>query len=90
MEGDPEMWAEALLTSGADDELDLYALLTARRMTAGAVFETMATAARKNGNTEFLARLPELIDSLPAEEDGDDKAVTVRLISEAGVETVRW
>jgi tetratricopeptide (TPR) repeat protein len=58
MEGDPEMWAEALLTPGARAELDLYVLLTARRMTAGAVSETMATAARRNGNVEFLARLP--------------------------------
>jgi tetratricopeptide (TPR) repeat protein len=88
MEGDPEMWAEALLTPGIDGELDLYMLLTARRMTAGTVFETMAAAARKNGSIGFLERLPELISALPPEHDSDATPITVRLISENGVETL--
>ena len=85
-QGDPEVWAEALLIPGADHELSMFMLLTARRMTDGAAFETKATVARKHDKMDFLAELPGLIGSLPHEED---RPITVRGISVDGVESIR-
>lgn len=85
MEWDPTVWADALL-SVTDDGLVLSLLLTARRMTGEAVFETLAAFARERGLGEMLERLPELIDSLPAERD---EGVTVRAIVGGEVEHIR-
>lgn len=84
MEWDPNVWAEALLTAGAREDLTTPLLLTARRMTSGDVFEALTTFAKENEMHEFLTRLPELIDSLP----DDDREITVRSISENGVESI--
>jgi tetratricopeptide (TPR) repeat protein len=85
MEWDPTVWTEALL-SPQDDELVLPLLLTARRLTDGAVFQTLASLAREREAPEMLERLPELIAALPAERE---EFVTVRAIDVRGVEHVR-
>jgi len=85
MEWDPTVWADAML-SNADEELVLPLLLTARRMTAGRVFETLATLARERGLQNMLDGLPGLISSLPPERD---VAVTVRFIAGGEVDLVR-
>lgn len=85
IEWDPTVWVDALL-SVRDADLILPLLLTARRMTGGAVFETLASVARERGLDEMLERLPELIDALPPERDD---AVIVRGIAGDEVEHMR-